>query len=220
MTKLYLVRHCEAVGNKNRFFQGQSDGDITENGIAQLACLSARFADINFDVMYSSDLQRAYKTALAIKGDREVDITTDKRLREINGGDWENKTWDELLTNHRDSYHTWEHYPHRHTMPNGESIKELQQRMIEVINEIIVKEEGKTVVIACHGTAIKTYLCHLHGYELKDLYKVEWSDNTAVNYIEYENGVGKVIYESDSTHLTDGLSTLATQTWWKQKLTK
>ena len=46
MTDLYIVRHCEAVGNRDRTFQGVSDCDITELGQKQLDHLADRFKDI------------------------------------------------------------------------------------------------------------------------------------------------------------------------------
>ena len=46
MTKIYLVRHCESEGNKNRIFQGQHDTDISEKGAKQLSFLANRFKDV------------------------------------------------------------------------------------------------------------------------------------------------------------------------------
>ena len=62
---LYIVRHCEAAGNKERFFQGQHDGGISELGEIQLSFLAERFREINIDAIYSSPLTRARMTAEA-----------------------------------------------------------------------------------------------------------------------------------------------------------
>jgi probable phosphoglycerate mutase len=64
MTRLYLVRHAEASGNIEKKFHGHFDSDLTKNGYAQLEYLSKRFIDIDIDVCYSSDLQRAKKLPL------------------------------------------------------------------------------------------------------------------------------------------------------------
>ena len=65
VTKLYLIRHCEALGNINDTFQGSIDEDITDKGQRQLDKLAERCKNIPFDVIYSSPLIRAVKTAQA-----------------------------------------------------------------------------------------------------------------------------------------------------------
>lgn len=61
MTKIYIVRHCEAMGNIKRLFQGSSDFDITEFGAEQLEYLKIRFKNIPLDKVYTSPLIRAKK---------------------------------------------------------------------------------------------------------------------------------------------------------------
>ena len=63
-----MVRHCEALGNVKRLFQGSTDLDISETGEKQLEYLKRRFEEIKLDRVYTSPLIRAYKTALAIIG--------------------------------------------------------------------------------------------------------------------------------------------------------
>ena len=63
MTSIYIVRHCEALGNVMRIFQGLTDLDISENGAKQLEYLKERFSGIQLDKVYSSPLIRTRKTA-------------------------------------------------------------------------------------------------------------------------------------------------------------
>lgn len=219
MTTVYLVRHGEAEGNSLRYFQGHTDGAITEKGKQQLACLKQRFSSIPLDVIYSSDLQRAYDTAKAMQAGRDIPLYTTQQLREINGGDWEGKKWTQLVEEYGEtSYYTWEHDPEHHQMPGGESMAQAQQRMKQEMTRIMAENPGKTIGVASHGTVIKAYLCDLMGYPLGDLYKVPWCDNTAVTILECDDqGKVTIKVQGDASHLTEGLSTLATQDWWKQK---
>ena len=66
MTRIILVRHCEAAGNLNRRFQGHTDAEVTENGKKQLELLALRMRNVKIDYLYSSPLKRAYATAEAI----------------------------------------------------------------------------------------------------------------------------------------------------------
>ena len=58
MTKMYIIRHCEAMGNVLRVFQGSSDLDISELGKVQLKYLEERFNAIPLDRIYSSPLKQ------------------------------------------------------------------------------------------------------------------------------------------------------------------
>ena len=93
MTTLYLVRHCEAMGNIRRIFQGHIDEGISGNGRRQLERLTERFRDVPLDAIYSSPLQRAMYTAEAVDGAHGLPIVQDRRLMEIHGGVWEGKPW-------------------------------------------------------------------------------------------------------------------------------
>ena len=64
--KIYVVRHCEAAGNKERFFQGRHDSGISGLGDIQLSFLAERFRGIHIDAIYSSPLGRARMTAEAV----------------------------------------------------------------------------------------------------------------------------------------------------------
>lgn len=74
LTTIYLVRHCEAMGNINRIFQGHTDEEISDNGRLQLEKLAERFRDIHLDALYSSPLKRAYRTAEAVNRYHQLPI--------------------------------------------------------------------------------------------------------------------------------------------------
>ena len=97
MTKIYLIRHCEAEGNLKRVFQGHTDNDITELGEKQLEFLSKRFADIHLDKVYSSPLIRAVKTAKAAAKNKGLNICISRGLIELNGGIVEDKPFKETF---------------------------------------------------------------------------------------------------------------------------
>lgn len=216
MTKLILVRHAEALGNISRRFQGHIDADITENGEKQIECLKKRFEAIPLDIIYTSDLLRTQKTARAVRGDRDIEIRIEPGLREINGGDWEDVTWEELPIRWAEDYDNWCHHPERHQMPNGETMKEVEDRMVKNIDRIVQENKGKTICVTSHGTALKIYVAAKKGWGLKRLNEVGWYDNTAVTMVDIDDdGAFDFIIEGDISHLPDELSTLKKQVWWK-----
>ncbi len=213
--KLIIVRHGEAAGNLERYFQGHADGAITPRGEEQLAALAARFEAIPFDAIYSSPLTRARQTAEACNCRMNLPIQLDDRLIEINGGVFEGVRWAELPERFPEQARLWDAQPWLFHPENGEAMTDVRRRVSEAVTEIAAANEGKTVVITSHGCAIRNLLCWAKGWPIERLNDVAWGDNTAVSVIEMENGVPTLIAENDNSHIADGLSTFATQTWWK-----
>jgi len=218
VTRIYLVRHAEAEGNISRRFHGQYDSNITENGERQLKLLSKRFETIDIDAAYSSDLKRAYKTAVAAVGDKGIEVIKKKGLREIDGGDWENRDFREIADKYADVYRNFVEAQHLLRLPGGESALELQTRIKDTIFDIVKENPNKAVCVASHGMAIKTFLCYVKGVHLKDMRTIMWCDNTAINAMDFsESGDVTFVWENDSTHLTDDVATIVKQKWWQDE---
>ena len=91
MTTIYLIRHAEAEGNLYRIAQGQHDSNLTDRGWRQVQALARRFAGIRVDAVYASDLYRTRATASAVYKPKGLPLHLRKDLREIYGGDWEDR---------------------------------------------------------------------------------------------------------------------------------
>jgi broad specificity phosphatase PhoE/orotate phosphoribosyltransferase len=215
-TRLIIVRHAEAEGNSKRHFQGWTDGRLTEKGHMQAKRVAERLRATDIDVLYSSSLTRALQTASYISGLKKLPIIRTDGLKEINGGDWEDVQWDKLPQRWPEEYDTWENRPHLLAMPNGETMEQFQQRLIEEIKLIIDGNPGKNICIVTHGTAIKALMCHFRTCSLEEMYNINWCDNTAVTVIDYENESFNVVLEGDSSHLDRKLSTVWNQEWWEE----
>ncbi|MGI6030524.1 MAG: histidine phosphatase family protein [Eubacteriales bacterium] len=218
MTTVYLIRHCEAEGNRNNTFQGSMDNGITDRGKRQLEALARRFAHIHLDAIYSSPLLRARETAYALQKGRDLTVQVEPDLREINGGDWEGHTWKEIQQNDPDGFFNWRNRPDRLQCPNGENFYQVSQRVTACVQRLVKAHPGQTIALTSHGMAIKCLLRELLGYPMKDLYDVPVGDNTAVSLLEFqEDGTCRVVYMSDNQHLLEeDLSTLAhVDQWWR-----
>ena len=81
--KIYLVRHGESIANAKGIHQGQKiDTSLNKKGLEQAKKIAERLKDENFEIIYSSDLKRAYETAREIAKLQNLKIVKDKRLRE------------------------------------------------------------------------------------------------------------------------------------------
>ena len=101
MTTLYLVRHGETVDNANQIMQGQTQGELNENGIRQAHKVSEAWKDRPIDVVIASDLKRSIDTARIIAEPHGLEVVTTPLLRERDWGgftgrfipDLKNEVW-------------------------------------------------------------------------------------------------------------------------------
>ena len=200
MTKLYLVRHAEAEGNLYRRAQGHTDGRLTQCGTAQLEPLAARFAEIPLDAVYSSDLERAYRTAGAIAGARGLEIIPKRGLREIYFGQYEDRPWAMSAFSGDEEYLKFSRGELDFSIPGGESGRQVRERMTAALSEIAGAHDGGAVCAVSHGAALQYFLSQFGKIGAWTL------DNTSISLCEYENGKFSIVYAGDNAH-TGELST-------------
>ena len=87
--ELYLIRHGLTVWNAAGKLQGNTDIELNEQGREAAGQLGIQLDNVSFDIIYSSPLIRAYETACLIRGNRNIPIVRDKRLRELSFGEKE-----------------------------------------------------------------------------------------------------------------------------------
>ena len=136
MKTLYIIRHGETEWNKIGRYQGITDVPLNDNGIAQAKACANALKDVYFDRILSSDLSRALVTAETIRGNRNVDITVDSRLREIDFGDWEKLLFSEIEERWPGLIDQMYRQPDIVKLPNGESFQEVQNRAWDGLSEI------------------------------------------------------------------------------------
>ena len=155
--KLLLIRHGQTDWNLAQRFQGQSDIPLNETGKKQALALADRLADQPFDIVYSSDLQRAFETANIIA--HTSNYKPDPRLREVNFGNWEGLTYDEIKEKHPDTLSAWENNIYKNSPPNGETLEQLSVRVQSMLDEFYANHIDQTVLIVAHGGVLQTLIC-------------------------------------------------------------
>jgi broad specificity phosphatase PhoE len=141
MITLIFEAHGTTFDNEAHLASGHNDIPLSPLGEQQSKEMGERYKDDNFDVIFSSDLQRAYKSAEIGFGNKWP-IVKDVRLRECDYGD---------LTQHP-SEEVDEEKPKRiHTpFPNGESYEQTKVRMKSFLEDILKNYDGKRVMIIGH----------------------------------------------------------------------
>ena len=199
MTRIILIRHCEAEGNIKRVFQGHTDADISENGRKQLDLLRLRCRNIQIDAIYSSPLVRAYETARILRGKRQLEIKTDDRLMEIGFGVMEGAHCNKLTELEPGSpFHMFFNRPELYPTPEGgESFEDITGRARAFLKDLVGwQKDSDRVMIVAHGAMNKALLRVIRNLELKDYWKGMLQKNCGVTIVKYDGINYEMIEES------------------------
>lgn len=221
MVELYLIRHAEAMGNVQEFFQGSLDVDISPKGYRQLEELKERFKNIKLDKIYTSPLTRAVKTARLVNYYQHLDLIRNPEIVEINGGDFEGKSWVDLPTLYPEQYNNWKNNQEEFQAPNGENMQDVYNRIVFAMNKIIEENlkfnKDVTIAVVSHGCAIKNYQCYLNHRGISYMKNLGWADNSSVSKINFNSLIDwNIEYLNDSSHLSEENSTLKFSQWCKK----
>lgn len=157
-TKILIVRHGQSIGNATRRFLGTTDLDLSPLGYRQAYRTAEYLASENIDEVYSSDLLRAYNTALPNAKIRGLEVKTSKELRETYAGRWEGMCVDDILATERDKFvNEWRGNFGLAVLPEGESVPHARERFHSEVLKIALENKGKTVLIAAHAAVIRAF---------------------------------------------------------------
>lgn len=204
MTRLYLIRHCEALGNAKRLFQGSTDLDISEMGAKQLEYLKERFSEIPLDCVYTSPLIRARKTAEAVAYGKNIEVRECAGLKEIDGGVVEGKPFQETFAAMPELAEQWNNHPQDFAPEGGEPMRHAYERVWEAVMQIVSENKGKNIAAATHGGLLRCLICRLQTGSIENLASIPWSENTSVALIEFDDELNPDLkYFNDHSHVPD-----------------
>ena len=200
MMKLLLIRHGQTDWNLLGKYQGQTDIALSGEGIRQADLLAQNFPVDTLDIIYTSDLQRAFMTAERLAEKFSAPLYADKALRELNFGAWEGLTYQEIAERWPQEVKNLFGAPEKLQIPEGETFLMLQRRAMDKIHEIRAENEGKNVAVVAHGAISKAILTALLHIPLHYVWMLR-QDNTAVNILQFDD-------EFVSVELLNGISHL------------
>ncbi|MEW9518659.1 histidine phosphatase family protein [Streptomyces tubercidicus] len=163
--RIVLWRHGQTAWNLERRFQGTTDIELTEAGVAQARRAARLLAALRPDAIIASDLERASATAGELAALTRLDVTHDAALRETYAGSWQGLTHEEILARYGEQYTAWKRgEPVRRG--GGELETEVADRAAPVVlNHADKLPENGTLVVVSHGGTIRTTIGRLLGLE-------------------------------------------------------
>lgn len=212
-TVFYILRHGQSVSNAEGKLAGHTDSPLSELGLKQADVAAETLRDVHVDAIYSSDLKRAYSTALPHAKLRGMEVKTDKRLREVFVGDMENMYKDDIVEKYGTLYTVdWHEKFGVFVSPGGESVPEAADREIEAILDIAKDNPDKTVLIATHAGVLRAVWGRISGIAAEDLCEhFGYATNASYSVLEVEDGKITPISYSNDYYLGD------MRTAWKDR---
>jgi probable phosphoglycerate mutase len=166
-TRVVLVRHGETDWNRVGRIQGHTDIPLNALGLRQADRVGAALADEAFDAIYSSDLQRAHRTALAIAAGRAGSVRVDPGLRERAFGRFEGRTWEEIQAIAPDEALRWRQREPDFEVGGGESLRRFSARCVGTALRLAAAHPGGQIVLVAHGGVLDCLYRAATGTELQ-----------------------------------------------------
>ncbi len=188
MSRLLLVRHGITESNSARRFAGYSDVEMNADGYSQVERLRDRLVDEKIDAIYSSDLKRALVTAEVVSSGHKVDIVTCSELREMNYGDAEGLTFQEINRLYPEVAESIVNFNLRLKFPGGESFEGFIERTNKFLDRLQRHAPSETILVVSHGGPLRVLVCSLLGIDQHHWWQIRF-DNTSLSIAEtYQRG--------------------------------
>jgi probable phosphoglycerate mutase len=204
---LWLIRHGRADFSAKEFTSTprgeQFDPPLDETGREQAEKLARRLLsmDPQPSAVYCSPLRRARETVAPFAERSSLEVRYDDDLVEVNTGEWESKTFEEILAADAEILRRiLDHESIWHRAPGAETLDSLRARVSRSVDGILRRHADGDVVVICHGGVINAYIAPILGLEHEMFFLPE---NTSVNTVVIEDGERRVRFLNDVLHLTD-----------------
>jgi probable phosphoglycerate mutase len=171
MTVFHLLRHGEhAVQGK--ICAGRAPGiSLSERGRGEAEATAERLIHAGIAAIYASPLDRAQQTAAIIGRRLELPVETNHELNELDFGEWTGQTFDEVRKHPR--WPEWAAHRSISRIPGGETMREVQRRVVEALIEMREQHPDEGVVVVSHGDVIRAALVFALGMPLDFYGRIE-----------------------------------------------
>ena len=200
MATLTLIRHGETAWNADGRFQGQQNTPLNDTGRRQARIVAQALADRRFDIIYTSDLARAAETAEIVAAYHRLPLIRDVRLREAFFGEWEGLAMPEISARWPGVLAAWRADSLRTRPPGGETLEQVQQRMIDFLADALRQHPDGEICIVGHGGSLRAIVAYALGADLS-IFRHLRLDNCSISTVKIVDGHASLVHLNDICHL-------------------
>lgn len=169
-TRLVLVRHA-VTAQTGPILSGRTPGiELSDRGREQAAAVATRLATLPVAAVYASPIERTTQTAEHIARHHDLPVLPLPGVLEADYGDWTGGTIADLAKT--DLWKTVQRAPSRARFPNGESLVQMQVRMVSALETVVGEHTGSTIVVVSHADPIKSAIAHYCGMHLDQFQRI------------------------------------------------
>ncbi|MGD9773816.1 histidine phosphatase family protein [Diaphorobacter sp.] len=200
-TRIIAIRHGETAWNVDARIQGHLDIPLNDTGLWQARQVGQALAGEPITAIYSSDLQRAYATALAVARTTRAPLTPTSGLRERSFGHLQGRTFQQIELDEPDLALRWRKRDPHFSPAGGESLLMLRDRIEHTVGTIAARHLGEQIVLVAHGGVLDVL------YRLATRLDLQaprtWQlTNAAINRLLWSEGNGLALVGwADTQHL-------------------
>jgi probable phosphoglycerate mutase len=200
MTELIFIRHGETDWNRQQRFQGQIDVPLNATGHLQAQRLAEALAGERFDLLLSSDLQRARQTIAPLERQHARPALAQADWREQGFGVLEGLSVDEIKARHPQLWAHWLRHDADYSLPEGESVRRFHARVVDAVRALARQHEGHRLLIVTHGGVLDMLWRTVHGHPLHGP-RACAIPNTGINRLRWRAGSLDLERWADDSHL-------------------
>ncbi len=201
-TRIIAIRHGETAWNVANRIQGQLDIGLNETGRWQAHRLSMAMAGETVDAVYSSDLLRAWDTAMAVASAVGREVQTTLGLRERGFGVFEGKTFAEVAALWPEQSQLWRKRDPAFAPEGGESLLDFRARIVGEVERLAAQHAGGQIVVVAHGGVLDVLYRAATRQEIQA--PRTWDlGNATINRLLWTPGGLSVVGWADNLHLDD-----------------
>ena len=190
MFELLFIRHGQTDFNVESRVMGRQPIPLNPAGRRQAKKLAEYLKGVKIDALISSPVKRAVETAEFLLNDRpELQLNYDERWSEIEYGEWENLTFNDLTTKYADTWKDYHQNPEKVNIPGGEKLPLVCERTMQAISDIRRQHPKGRIAIVSHADVIKLAIIRMFDWPM-NLFKCFSIDNGAMILLRDHSTLG------------------------------
>jgi len=167
VTTIDLLRHGECEGGE--IYRGHIDVALSEQGWQSMQRSVDSLGDPHWHRVVSSPLQRCARFAETVAKGYDLPIELNEAFKEVNFGDWDGMPSKQVWRDHKEQLMKFFTEPDTYAPPNGESLLQLQQRLVPAFEQLVEQHQGEHILLVQHGGTIRALLGWILNMPLKSV---------------------------------------------------
>lgn len=199
-TRILLIRHGVNDYIKKGLLAGRTpEIHLNEEGHKQAATVAERLGCEKIAAVYSSPLERCQETAAPLAARLGLELQTLDDVKETDCGDWTGQALEELRK--AEVWQQVQFNPSIFRFPNGESMLEIQGRMVATLERLHREHANQTIVVVSHSDPIKLAIAYYMGMALDLFQRLEVSP-ASISELDFNPLRVRLVRLNDCAHMS------------------